>query len=249
MPVEQPVIKIDFWFIVSFYAADTILDRWQFAPFPPVGLRISPSFCMFAAIEPNFPAIESNAIDIWHLFRFWVHSTYMKYGILSSVLVAAGLGLAAPQVLAQAPGNPTSLGSSGDWEAFTYEAEGSKVCYVYSQPKKSDPAAAKRGPIYFMITHWPSKKVKAQPSTFIGYTFKEGSEVKLAVDAKSFNLYPVDNMAWTDKLETEKSILVAMKSGKSMTISGTSAKGTATKDTYSLSGISAAMDAIDGACK
>jgi hypothetical protein len=173
----------------------------------------------------------------------------MLHGISKFLLIAATLVVLPTITFAQTPDNPTSLGASGDWEAFTYEAEGSKVCYVYSQPKKSDPATAKRGPIYFMITHWPGKKVKAQPSTFIGYTFKEGSEVKLAIDAKTFNLYPVENMAWTDKVETEKSILAALKSGKSMTVAGTSAKGTATKDTYSLSGISAAMDAIDGACK
>jgi Invasion associated locus B (IalB) protein len=172
----------------------------------------------------------------------------MLHGISSSVLIAATLLLPA-QVFAQTPNNPTSLGASGDWEAFTYESEGSRVCYVYSQPKKSEPATAKRGPIYFMITHWPSKKVKAQPSTFIGYTFKEGSDVKLSIETKSFNLYPVDNMAWTDKVETEKAIIAAFKAGKSMTVSGTSAKGTETKDTYSLSGISAAMDTIDGACK
>lgn len=172
----------------------------------------------------------------------------MLNGISSFVLIVATV-LLPFQAFAQTPDNPTSLGASGDWEAFTYEADGSKVCYVYSQPKKSDPATAKRGPIYFMITHWPGKKVKAQPSTFIGYAFKEGSEVKLSVDTKSFNLYPVDNMAWTDKVDTEKAILVALKSGKSMTVSGTSAKGTVTKDTYSLSGISAAMDSIDGACK
>jgi hypothetical protein len=172
----------------------------------------------------------------------------MLHGISSSLLIAAALLLPA-QALAQTPESPTSLGASGDWEAFTYEAEGSKVCYVYSQPKKSDPATAKRGPIYFMITHWPGKKIKAQPSTFIGYTFKEGSDVKLAIDTKAFNLYPVENMAWTDKVDTEKAILTALKSGKTMTVSGTSAKGTATKDTYSLSGISAAMETIDGACK
>jgi hypothetical protein len=172
----------------------------------------------------------------------------MLNGISSSLLIAAAL-LLPSQALAQTQENPTSLGASGDWEAFTYEAEGSKVCYVYSQPKKSEPATAKRGPIYFMITHWAGKKIKAQPSTFIGYTFKVGSDVTLAVDSKSFILYPIDNMAWTDKIETEKAILTALKSGKVLTVSGVSAKGTATKDTYSLNGISAAMDVIDGACK
>jgi hypothetical protein len=172
----------------------------------------------------------------------------MLHGISLCLLTAAAL-LVPIKAQAQAADNPTSLGASGDWEAFTYEAESSKVCYVYSQPKKSDPASAKRGPIYFMITHWPGKKIKAQPSTFIGYAFKEGSRVKLTVDAKAFDLYPVDNMAWTDKVETEKAILTALKSGKTMTVSGTSAKGTATKDTYSLNGISAAMETIDSACR
>jgi Invasion associated locus B (IalB) protein len=175
----------------------------------------------------------------------------MTHGTFSTALLAvilAGLPVAA---MAQAPANPTSLGASGDWEAFTYEAEGSKVCYIYAQPKKSEAnkKGAGRGPIYFMVTHWPGKKVKAQPSTFIGYTFKDGSDVKLKIDKKEFLLYPVENMAWTDKVETEKAILAAMKSGKSMVIEGTSAKGTVTTDTYSLSGISAAMDTINGACK
>ncbi len=174
----------------------------------------------------------------------------MLNGISLSILFAAGLGLLSHTACAQTSDKPTSLGATGDWEAFTTnEADGSKVCYVYSQPKKSEPATAKRGPIYFMITHWPNKKIKAQPSTFIGYTFKENSDVKLSIDTKTFNLYPVENMAWTDKVETEKAILAALKSGKSMVVAGTSAKGTATKDTYSLAGISATLDAIDGACK
>jgi Invasion associated locus B (IalB) protein len=175
----------------------------------------------------------------------------MIHGLFSHFLVFSSLVLLPATAMAQAPGNPASLGASGDWEAFTYEAEGSKVCYVYSQPTKSEASkkTAGRGPIYFMVTHWPGKKVKAQPSTFIGYTFKEGTDVKLTIDTRDFILYPVDNMAWTDKVETERAILTAMKSGKTMSVSGTSSKGTLTKDSYSLSGISAAMASIDGACK
>jgi Invasion associated locus B (IalB) protein len=175
----------------------------------------------------------------------------MIHGQFKRLLLVSAWVLLPTLALAQAPGNPTSLGASGDWEAFTYEAEGSKVCYVYSAPKKSEAnkKIAARDPIYFMVTHWPGKKVKAQPSTFIGYSFKEGTDVKLTIDTRDFILYPVDNMAWTDKVETERAILAAMKSGKAMSVSGTSSKGTLTKDSYSLSGISAAMDTIDGACK
>jgi hypothetical protein len=40
-----------------------------------------------------------------------------------------------------------------------------------------------------------------------------------------------------------------MKNGKKLSVTGTSWKGTETTDHYSLSGISAAMDKIDSACK
>jgi Invasion associated locus B (IalB) protein len=174
----------------------------------------------------------------------------MKYGMflrsIASVAIFSAISVAA---IAQTPESPTSLGKSGDWEAFTYDAADSKVCYVFSAPTKSEPKTAKRNPVYFMITHWPSRKVKSQPSTFIGYTFKDASAVGLSIEGKKFDLYPVGDMAWTDKAETEKAILAAMKSGKSMTIKGTSARGTETTDTYSLAGISSAMDKIDNACK
>lgn len=145
---------------------------------------------------------------------------------------------------------PTSLGKFEAWEAFTYQAEDSKVCYVFSAPAKSEAnKKVNRDPAYFMITHWPGRKIKGQVSTIIGYTFKDGSGVKLELGDTSFELYPVDNMAWTDKPETEKAIVAAMKGAKSMKISGTSQRGTETQDTYTLAGLKAALAKIDSVCK
>ena len=72
---------------------------------------------------------------------------------------------------------------------------------------------------------------------------------KEMINDSKFELYPVDNMAWTDKPETEKAIVNAMKTGSAMTIIGVSKRGTETTDTYSLSGIKAALAKIDAACK
>ena len=151
--------------------------------------------------------------------------------------------------LAQAE-DPTSLGKFGDWEAFTYKTIESTVCYAFSAPiKTASSKKVTRDPAYFMISNFPGKKVKGQVSTIIGYTFKSDSEVDLKVGAKSFSLYPVGNGAWADKAETEKSIIAAMKTAKSFTVSGISAKGTNTIDNYSTNGISAALGKIDGTCK
>lgn len=143
-----------------------------------------------------------------------------------------------------------SLGKFESWEAFTYDTPESKVCYVFGAPAKSQTSRkAKRSDIYFMVTHWPGKKVRGQPSTMIGYQFKEGVDVTLAVGEKTFILYAVGELAWTDKAETERAIIAAMKGGKAMTIKGVSQRGTETADTYSLSGFTAALGAIDSACK
>jgi hypothetical protein len=161
--------------------------------------------------------------------------------------VVMALALSAAPALAQ---EPTQIGTFQDWEAYTYRAKDSRVCYVYSSPKKSEAGKkVKRDPIYFMVTHWPGRKIKGQVSTIIGYPFKEASMVKVAVDAKAFDLYTSGDMAWADGVETEKSIVDAMKTGTTLTVSGTSWRGTETTDTYSLAGISAAMDKIDATCK
>lgn len=146
--------------------------------------------------------------------------------------------------------DPSSLGKFGDWEAFTYKTADSTVCYAFSAPIKTKASKkVARDPAYFMISNFPNKKVKGQVSTIIGYTFDPNSEVDLKVGARSFSLYPVGNGAWADKAETEKTILAAMKAAKSFTVSGISAKGTNTIDSYSTNGISGALGKIDGTCK
>jgi hypothetical protein len=144
--------------------------------------------------------------------------------------------------------DPVKLGTFKDWQAYTYTAPDSKVCFAFSEPKKSEASKkAKRDAIRFIVTNYPGRKVKGQISTIIGYPFKEGSSVKLAIDDKAFNLFPVGDTAWAG--DEDSAIVAAMKEGTTLKVSGTSWKGTETTDNYSLSGISAAIEEIDKACK
>lgn len=165
------------------------------------------------------------------------------------------LGLLAGGLLACGPAtaltdDPTSLGTFEDWESFTYQASGASVCYIYSVPKKSDAVKkVKRDPIYFLVTHFPGRKIHNQISTIIGYPFKESSTVTVKVDDAAFELYTNGDVAWAAAPETEMQIVNAMKKGTTLSVTGTSWKGTETTDTYSLTGVSKAMDTIDNACK
>jgi len=97
------------------------------------------------------------------------------------------------------------------------------------------------------VTNYPGRKVKGQISTIIGYPFKDGTTVKLTIDDKTFTLFPVGDTAWAEKDDAD--IVAAMKDGTSLKVAGISWKGTETTDSYSLAGISAAIDEIDSACK
>jgi Invasion associated locus B (IalB) protein len=157
------------------------------------------------------------------------------------------LGLLASPAFAE---DPVSLGTFDDWESFTYQSGGNPVCYVYSVPKKSESAKkVKRDPIYFLVTHFPGRKIKGQISTIIGYPFKESSTVNVKVDDVSFELYTNGDGAWAASTDTEAQVVKAMRNGKSLSVTGTSWKGTETTDTYSLAGAGKALDKIDSACK
>jgi hypothetical protein len=162
-------------------------------------------------------------------------------------LACAALFSLAGQALAD---DPVSLGTFEDWESFTYQSGGAPVCYIYSVPKKTDAVKkVKRDPIYFLVTHFPGRKIHGQISTIIGYPFKESSTVTVKIDAAAFELYTNGDAAWAAAADTETQIVKALKSGKSLTVTGTSWKGTETTDSYSLAGVGKALDKIDMACK
>lgn len=145
--------------------------------------------------------------------------------------------------------DPTLLGQFNDWAAYTYKAKDTKVCYISSRPKASEPKAAKRDPVFFLVTHMPGRNVRGEIMTIIGYAFKKDSTAELKVDDAAFQLFTNADGAWADTADTEKQIVDAMKNGKSLSLKGTSWRGTETFDTYSLEGVSAALGKIDEACK
>jgi invasion protein IalB len=139
----------------------------------------------------------------------------------------------------------TLLEKFKDWSA--YAGTGSpKVCFAVAKPTNSNPKTVKRGPIFFYISQWPADKVTNEISVKMGYPFAEGAKVAVTVGSAKFDLFTKEEGAFVDKPETEAKIIEAMKTGNTMKIDGKSVRGTATTDTYSLNGLS---DALDRAAK
>jgi len=105
------------------------------------------------------------------------------------------------------------------------------------------------------------KKVRNEVQTLIGYPLQPTSDSfthSASIDGKSWPMKSIpddpatsikDNeAAWLASMDDEAGFVAALKKGSSLVVTGTSLKGTKTTDTYSLGGVTAAMDTIDKAC-
>ena len=174
----------------------------------------------------------------------------MKRNIMKKLSLALAVSVGAAVSFGAPASAQTFISTSGDWNAFHDGAGRDKVCYIASLPKSTTPANVQRGKNYIMISHRPADKTRNVFEFRSGYPFKDGQEVDLSIDGnKPIKLFTKDDAAWARDDATDQAITEAMKKGKAVTIVGTSARGTKTTDSYSLSGISAALGAIDKECK
>lgn len=156
-------------------------------------------------------------------------------------IVLAGSGIAAAQA-------PTRIEQFKAWGAYSYKSNGGTVCYVLSVPTAKEPAAVDHGDIFFIVSQRPGQNISYEPQAMVGYKLKDGSKVNVTIDSKNFVMFTKDQAAWVENAAEEPALVAAMKGGSSMTVKATSARGTATSYTYSLSGISAALSKIEN-CK
>lgn len=160
----------------------------------------------------------------------------------------ASFALAAALSANAAAAEPKLLGNHKDWSAYSFEEGGKKVCYISSTPKSSEPKGARRGAVYTLVTHRPSENTHDVFNTVVGYPLRKGSEIAVEVDKKSFALFTDGESGWARDAETDKALAAAMRAGNRMVVKGVSQRGTNTADSYSLSGVGDALDAIATAC-
>lgn len=162
-----------------------------------------------------------------------------------SVAIAAAALIATPAAAQQA----TPLQQYNDWGAYVAETSNGKVCYVLSQPTSTQPSGVNRDPIYFFVTSRPSQDVSNEISVIVGYPFREGGQATAEVGDSSFTLFTEDDGAWVENAAEERRLIQAMRGGSSMVVKGTSQRGTETTDTYSLMGVTAALNRIAQECQ
>ena len=147
---------------------------------------------------------------------------------------------------------PDKIGSFKSWTAYTSGAGDSKVCYAISSPTAKEPSKVKRDAVYFLINDWPNRKAKAEPEIVPGYLYRDGSKVTVEVGPDKFEFFTknegTSGGAWVEQQTDETKLVDAMRRGAEIVVIGTSKRGTQTRDTYSLAGLSEALDKVHEAC-
>jgi hypothetical protein len=156
----------------------------------------------------------------------------------------------APAAVTSGP-EPTLLGQFGTWGAYTATPNGKKVCFALAKPSssKTNPPNRPRDPAYAFVSTRPAEKVNNEVSIMIGYTLKPGSESTLEVGGASYAMYTQGDGLWIKNAAEEERMVDAMRKSADVVVKGVSAKGTETTDTFSLKGLSQALDRLAQDCR
>ena len=160
---------------------------------------------------------------------------------------------AKPEAAAAPAGSaePTLIGQFGTWGAYTATPNGKKVCFALAKPasSKTNPPNRPRDPAYAFVSTRPAEKVINEVSVMIGYALKPGSESTLEVGGAAYSMYTRGDGVWIKNAAEEERMVDAMRKAADATVKGVSAKGTETTDTFSLKGLSQALDKLAQDCK
>jgi invasion protein IalB len=171
--------------------------------------------------------------------------------ILAASVCAVAIPASAQQKKPEPAGQATLLGQFGDWGAYKASPGGKVVCFALSKPTSAvtNPPGRNRDPSYAFVSTRPAEKVKNEVSVIVGYPQKPGVDASATIGTASYVMYTQNDGAWVKNAAEEAQMVEAMRKGAEMVIKSISTHNTKTTDTYSLKGISDALDKVAAECK
>ena len=171
----------------------------------------------------------------------------MNFAIAAGIALAAATGVAAQQE------STNRVAAQTDWSVFTESDP--KECWAVTRPKETvntrdgRAVAVRRGDILLFAFFRPEAGVNTPQITFTGgYPFAGNSTVNIDIGGSSFELFTEGEWAWAASPSDDAKIITAMKRGSEAVLTARSARGTITKDTFSLLGFTAMIEDAENRC-
>lgn len=167
-----------------------------------------------------------------------------------AVFLSLGLATLWPAADAVAQVSTNRVAAETDWSVFVEDEP--KECWGVSAPKETvntrdgQAVEVRRGDILLFVTYRPG--ATAEVSFTGGYPFANESTVGLEIGDTKFELVTNGEWAWSGSVDEDTRIIDALKGGASAVLTARSSRGTQTKDTFSLMGVTAALDEAAKRC-
>jgi hypothetical protein len=167
---------------------------------------------------------------------------------MAAAAVLAALTLAP----AMAQDSSNRVAESSDWAVFVEDDP--QECWGVSAPKsmvntrEGRTVQVRRGDTLLFVAFRPDTGAEGEVAFTGGYPFRPNSTVTLEVGGARYELFTDGEWAWPQGETQDQEIVDAMKRGAEAVLTGVSARGTQTEDTFSLMGFTAAMDEAEARC-
>jgi hypothetical protein len=145
---------------------------------------------------------------------------------------------------------PNLIGTFGDWGAYVALGK-DRTCYVLAQPKERLPATLKRDPAYIFISTRPAEHVHNEVSIVEGFDVRTdgATDARAEIGKTSFDMVAKGSDLWLKDGTQEAQMITAMRKSGRLVVKASSLKGNLTTDTYSLDGLTQALDHVLKSCK
>lgn len=149
------------------------------------------------------------------------------------------LALAAAPVFAR-----DALGTFGRWGAFRDPSP--RHCFAIAEPVETVAGAKTRA--FASVANWPGAAVRAQLHVRLSRPRDGRAAVTLGIGDRRFRLRAGPADAWAPDTATDRAIVAAIRSGRSLSVESVGAGGGPFVDIYSLAGAATAIDAAAVGC-
>jgi hypothetical protein len=171
--------------------------------------------------------------------------SHLFSGLIAAALVFCGIAASAQE-------SSNRVAAKTDWSVFV--ETNPTECWGVSAPKETvntrdgRVVAVRRGDILLFVSYRPDSGVSGEVSFTGGYPFAGGSTVSLEIGDATFELFSEGEWAWPASASDDAKIVTAMKRGTLAVVTARSSRGTVTRDTFSLLGLTAALEEAERRC-
>jgi hypothetical protein len=162
----------------------------------------------------------------------------------AAALVALLAAWAAPAVAQSV----RQLGVFNNWSAYSAPSGTGEICFVVTKPSSVTPSPDGYSQGYLYLTDRPDEKIANEFNLIAGFKLAADQPASLTVDGHTYPLFVRGDSAWLKDPAQGGNLAGGIRAGASLVVDLVSEQGTRVRESFSLSGATAASKAMSDAC-